>query len=183
MNLLPIDQLNVLKLQIPSMFEGDAPPSADDVVDIVLDLLIMSYIFGTEDAAEKLEATISPDVGRMEAAIYKRVAGKNFEERIREHTEAGDVAGILNVADTDMTRIYSTAVIDGAKTSGKPYRKRWQTMEDDRVRETHAFLQSVSVGADERFYTYDGDSARHPGDFTLPENNCGCRCYIELIPE
>jgi uncharacterized protein with gpF-like domain len=59
--------------------------------------------------------------------------------------------------------------------------KRWQTMEDDRVRDTHSYLQGMVVPFDADFYTYDSDHAPFPGLFTLPENNIGCRCVVEVI--
>ena len=59
--------------------------------------------------------------------------------------------------------------------------KQWRTMLDDRVRETHDFLEGATVPVDARFYTNDGDSARFPGDFMLVENNANCRCLIRLL--
>ena len=57
--------------------------------------------------------------------------------------------------------------------------KVWATMEDERVRETHNFLDGVSVPLGTLFVAIDGDSARYPGDFTKAENNCSCRCWLE----
>jgi hypothetical protein len=54
-------------------------------------------------------------------------------------------------------------------------------MQDDRVRDTHDYLEGMVVPFSSRFYTYDGDSADYPGGFTLPENNIGCRCVVEVI--
>lgn len=56
--------------------------------------------------------------------------------------------------------------------------KVWATMEDERVRETHSFLDGVGVPLDTLFFTIDGDSARYPGDFTKAENNTNCRCTL-----
>ena len=58
--------------------------------------------------------------------------------------------------------------------------KVWATMEDERVRTTHEFLDGVGVPLDTLFFTIDGDSARYPGDFTKAENNCGCRCWLNF---
>ena len=58
--------------------------------------------------------------------------------------------------------------------------KQWQTMRDGRVRDTHSYLQSAMVNLDDKFYTFDGDSALYPGGFELPENNVNCRCWIVL---
>lgn len=56
--------------------------------------------------------------------------------------------------------------------------KVWATMEDERVRTTHEFLDGVGVPLDTLFFTIDGDSARYPGDFTKAENNTNCRCIL-----
>lgn len=56
--------------------------------------------------------------------------------------------------------------------------KVWATMEDERVRETHNFLDGVSVPLGTLFVAIDGDSARYPGDFTKAENNTNCRCTL-----
>lgn len=58
--------------------------------------------------------------------------------------------------------------------------KVWATMEDERVRTTHEFLDGVGVPLDTLFFTIDNDSARYPGDFTKAENNCGCRCWLNF---
>lgn len=54
-------------------------------------------------------------------------------------------------------------------------------MMDDRVRDTHSYLEGMEVPYNARFYTYDGDSAEAPGMFSLPENNINCRCVVEII--
>jgi hypothetical protein len=54
-------------------------------------------------------------------------------------------------------------------------------MLDDRVRETHDYLEGVRVGIDDLFYTFDGDAAYAPGGFGDPSNNVNCRCYLTLV--
>lgn len=54
----------------------------------------------------------------------------------------------------------------------------WATMRDDRVRETHDYLEGMTQLFGRRFYSFDGDSARFPGDFSLPDNNVNCRCHL-----
>ena len=58
--------------------------------------------------------------------------------------------------------------------------KTWVTMADDRVRDTHDYLEGMSVPINERFFTFDNDYGRYPGDFQLPQNNINCRCRISL---
>jgi hypothetical protein len=49
---------------------------------------------------------------------------------------------------------------------------------DNRVRDTHFYLEGMTVDINDKFYTYDGDSAYRPGGFEKAENNCGCRCLL-----
>ena len=37
---------------------------------------------------------------------------------------------------------------------------------DDKVRETHRYLEGASVSLDEEFWTFDGDHAAYPGGVT-----------------
>ena len=121
--------------------------------------------------------------------------GEDFRQRITNHIEAYErgetdeeqlIERIAVVAETETHR----AINDGELDAGQEYErtypnvtlyKRWRTMMDDRVRDTHDFLEGATVPLDARFYTFDGDSALKPGGFMLPENNVNCRCDIELI--
>ena len=182
------DELNVLREQIESDLSLGTEQRKllkDDRIDEILDMLIMAYVFGTEDADEELTVTETVETDEMYSAIWLNIAGKNWEQRIREYYDDPNatVEDIMRVVETDTNRIYSDAVLNvGEKVSkrGVPVTKTWNTMQDDRVRSTHEYIEAVTVPIDRRFYTYDGDSARYPGDFTDPQNNCGCRCYITL---
>ena len=139
------------------------------------------------------------DVDDMEKSVFKDIAGKDWEQRVSEYydSDSGTVDDVIRVVDTDMNRIYNDSVLDvGEKANrGKVERtdtdipvpdaqgrvmKTWVTMADDRVRDTHQYLEGMSVPVNSRFFTYDNDSARYPGDFADPQNNCGCRCRISL---
>ena len=128
----------------------------------------------------------------MNRAVFKVVAGKNWEQRITEYLddENGTVDDVIRVVDTDMNRIYNDSILnvgeraedeepeDGGAKPG--VMKTWQTMLDDRVRDTHEYLEGMTIPVNRRFYTYDGDSARYPGDFSNPANVINCRCRISL---
>ena len=106
-----------------------------------------------------------------------------FDEVLEEFIVEWQKSSGEPVKQIELFHEYSEALLETADKSGKKFLKKWQTMEDDRVRDTHDYLQGVVVDRDERFYTFDGDSARYPGDFGLPENNVNCRCYVELIAQ
>lgn len=152
--------------------------------DFIWWLMEYLYVMGFKDAREEL-GVVSEDVAsflpadyqqRKDEAIYKTYNGMDFADRVRVYAELGDIPSIVRVVETDGHRIYESGGRVGAE--GIAYTKTWHTMGDERVRDTHEYLDGMTVGIDERFYTYDGDSALFPGDFTLPENSCGCRCWL-----
>lgn len=98
----------------------------------------------------------------------------------------GSTAGSGNSAGTRDTEGSSDNNGGGSSANGGSspngssanIRKIWNTMGDDRVRDTHAVLNGTSKALNEAFFTIDGDSAMSPARFTLPENNIGCRCWL-----
>lgn len=139
------------------------------------------------------------DVDDMEKSVFKDIAGKDWEQRVSEYydSDSGTVDDVIRVVDTDMNRVYNDSVLDvGEKANagrvewsdedlpapGTKDRvmKTWVTMADDRVRDTHDYLEGMTVPVDGRFWTFDSDYARYPGDFQLPQNNINCRCRISL---
>ena len=179
-NLMPYDELNTLKQYFLAAQTENGSVSPKDAEDEILDLLIMAYVFGVQSASDSIGMDITADPEKMRESIYKRIADKDFAQRAREAAERGDLADLALIAETDAHRIYSEAVMDAARQSGRSVRKQWQTMEDDRVRDTHNYLQGATADLDEEFYTFDGDHAQGPGGFERPENCCGCRCWLEL---
>jgi hypothetical protein len=178
METLPIDELNNLKAYLDLTFEkGEITLS--EVLDDVLDVLVLGWANGLEYASSVLGSTYL-DYSDLQKALDLKIEDKTYKDRVREHFEDLDVDGIIRVADTESHRLYNEAVFESAKASGKNVYKTWETMMDDRVRETHSYIEGVSVPIDERFYTSDGDSALYPGNFELAQNNVNCRCYLTL---
>ena len=178
-----------------------------DIEDYIEWLLVEAYVYGNVQAVYDLRLDADPatlvDKTAMFAEINREIAGKTYKQRIQEYLdeENSTVEDFLRVAETDMTRVYNAGVLNGADKSGLVgvpggtsgtsgistangiggVKKRWITIRDDRVRETHDYLEGMIVPYNEDFYTYDGDHARAPGLFSLPENNINCRCTLELI--
>jgi hypothetical protein len=118
----------------------------------------------------------------MNGSVYRDIAGENWEQRVSDYydSEDGTADDVIRVLDTDSHRVYNDAIEDvGERSSGRIY-KTWRTMEDLRVRDPHAYLEGMTIPIDRRFYSYNGQSARYPGDFGTPEMDCNCRCRIEL---
>lgn len=198
--LMPFDELSVMSERIKADFQltpEQRKAVKEDRMDEILELLILSYLYGNEAANDMLYRTeietrmrsetetvriVPIDTDSMNGSVYRDIAGENWEQRVSDYydSEDGTADDVIRVLDTDSHRIYNDAIEDvGERSSGRIY-KTWETMLDDRVRDTHEWLQSVRVPLNERFYTFDGDSARYPGDFTLPQNNINCRCRISL---
>lgn len=196
MNLMPYDELNTFRQMVTEyktapLTLSEKEKLRDDLWEYIEFLLIEAYTYGNVQAMQDLGLLdrdpadlINPDV--MEQTINEPIAGKTYRDRIREYLDAEDstVEDFHRVAETDATRVYNAGVVDGGRNSGiRGVRKQWQTMMDDRVRDTHDYLQSMEVPLEDDFYTYDGDHARAPGLFSDPSNNCNCRCSIRLISD
>ena len=161
----------------------------DEAVEYVIDLMILAYIRGKRKAADDLMLDyiawyeyIYEDVYRMNDVIFKVFDKKTVEDRIREYYQQAEENRMAVVIDTEYHRDYQTGGTDMADIyttkTGKPAYKKWNTMLDDRVRDTHDYLEGMEVGISDRFYTYDGDSALAPGGFENPDNNVNCRCWL-----
>ena len=196
MNLMPYDELNTFREMATRyvnepLTQSEKERLRDDMWEYIEFLLIEAYVYGNVQAMDDLglldrdpKDFISED--EMERVINEPVADKTYKDRIREYLddESSTVEDFVRVAETDATRVYNAGVVDGGKVSGvQGVMKQWVTMEDERVRSTHEYLQSMTVPLEDDFYTWDGDHARAPGLFTLPENNIGCRCTLQLIKE
>lgn len=143
-------------------------------------VLCLVYAYGWKDAEEIVGIVPFKD-GLDDKAVNLEIKEETFRERIQEQLDKDSLEGILRIIDTEAHRDYNTAIYDAGKESGvKGLKKQWVTMLDDRVRDTHDYLEGVSVGIDDLFYTYDGDSAYAPGGFEKPENNVNCRCMLTL---
>ena len=148
-----------------------------DYMEFVLCLI---YAYGWHDA-EQIVGIVPFKDGLDDKTVNLEINGETYRERILTQLESDSLEGVLRIVDTEAHRDYNTAVLDAGKKSGvKGLRKKWATMKDDRVRETHDYLEGTVVGIDDRFYTFDGDSALAPGGFSNPANNVRCRCWITL---
>ena len=176
MDTLPLDEINNLKAYL---VQTEGRVTLSEVLDDVLDVLIVGWANGLEYAASVLgESKLT--YSDLQSALDKKIDDKTYRDRVREHFENADLEGVVLVADTESHRLYNEAVYESAKRSGKAVFKTWETMEDDRVRESHVMLEGVKVPLDERFYSVSGDSALYPGGFETAEENCNCRCYLTL---
>ena len=179
-SVLPFDELNSFADQVRERY-GKEPLVKEDEEDIIvelLDLFLLSYAMGNSVTNDNLLSDWMPPVDEVMRVVDADVAGKTWRERVREYfSGGGTVDDIVRIAETETHRIANTAALDTAKRAGATS-KTWATMLDDKVRETHDYLEGVTVGIDDEFITFDGDRAAAPGLFTLAQNNVNCRCEL-----
>lgn len=191
--ILPLDEINRLewilrdKQTINSKTGKREYKDPDELFDLIAFLLETAYINGTADAAAQINGLLgyrllddTYDVDRIGEVIDLRLGdGKDWRDRLTEHLDNGDdIQPIIAMVESEANRDANTGSLDKAWESGLDLTKTWQTMLDDRVREQHQYLEGVTVGVHDKFYTYDGDSAFVPGGFETAENNVNCRCSL-----
>ena len=178
--ILPLDELNVLRGKYEA---SEGTPIAErfaleDIIDDLLDLFLLALANGVESINEQFGTAYEPGAEQIEKIVYEKIDGATWKDRVAEWYEQGGTGyDIIRIAETESHRIGNEAAYEGAKEAGAT-KKTWLTMLDERVRDTHFWLESVSVGIDDDFYTYDNDHAPYPGAFGKAVNNIGCRCEI-----
>lgn len=164
---LAFDEINSL---------GLSEMSRGQIEDTFEDLLILAYTLGVGEAGKMLHKKIEAELDEMEDIIWAEIAGKTVIDRIDDHLEKED-DHLEVLALSEFSRVYNTALFRSGKRSGAQM-KTWLTMLDERVRDTHNYLEGVTVGIDDYFWTYDGDSALAPFGFKKVSNNANCRCTL-----
>ena len=183
MSILPFDELNSLDTEIRERFGTEDLKKRDkreeeDIIAELLDLFLLAYAMGNSVTNDNLSSDYTPSVDDVMKVVDAKVAGKTWRERVEDYfANGGTGEDLTRIADTETHRIANQAALDTAKYAGAKY-KTWATMLDDRVRDTHDYLEGMTVGIDDDFYTYDGDHAPAPGLFELPENSINCRCEL-----
>lgn len=190
------DNLHTLsRLVYKSYQKGDT--TEDEVVELVENWIIAGFKKGIEigckdleldatyvDFFEKLLGTV--EGGKIQQLIERKIDGKTYADRIEEHLVNNDGASSL---ETILTTEYHNAVNSGIYNTGDSYNqvsygeiveKGWKTMLDEKVRDTHAYLEGMWIPIDQDFYTYNGDHAPYPGAFGIGEEDCNCRCRARI---
>lgn len=178
-NVFRWDELEIIRREAETLFNGFEKPTREQVErfrDYLEFVLCLVYAYGWHDAEETVGIVPFTD-GKDTETVNLEIEGETFRERV---TEDKSYEEILRIIDTEAHRDYNTGVYEAAKESGVPVMKRWDTMLDDKVRETHRYLEGIEVGIDDLFYSESGASALYPGGFGDPMEDCGCRCYVTL---
>ena len=201
------DELHNIRTTLTEMLATDTSDTIENprgyadrkhLEDTIFELITMGYVYGVEAAGLDLGQDFPVIREQMFESANRPTKGETFRERIEHHLDEYEaspkdeaateklVNQLAVVAETETHRTISEGGSEAAKRyaeehPGVAVYKTWETMKDDRVRDTHDYLEGSTVPMDARFYTYDGDSARYPGDFTYPENNVNCRCIARYF--
>ena len=178
--LMPFDEINALSAEAEALKSTDRAKKKDEVdkyIDEVTDLFVMAYVFGTDELNEQLGTDIKPDTQEMRSVIEEKFDDKDYRDRIREYMESGTAYDIQRVVETDSHRVFNAALYTGAKKAGAS-KKTWCTMADDRVRDSHEYLDGVTIGIDEEFYSFRGGKTLYPSQWGIPEEDINCRCWL-----
>ena len=179
--LMPFDELNKFEAALPAHFENGRIKSEldfEDILDLMLDIFLLSYANGVVETNAALASTYEPTLDDVMRTVDKEVVGKTWRERMREiYDNGGTIADVVRIAETEAHRDSNEAAYETARNAGATT-KVWHTMLDDRVRDTHDYLEGVEVGLDDEFYTYLGNKAMFPGQFGVAEEDVNCRCWV-----
>ena len=181
-SVLPFDELNRFNTQVRKRFGAENISSfaddKEDIIDELLDLFLLAYATGNIVTNENLSGNWQPSAEDVEEVVNEKVSGKTWKDRVKDYfANGGNVDDLIRIAETETHRIANTSALRTAREDGATM-KTWATMLDDRVRETHDYLEGMTVSIGDDFWTFDGDHASAPGLFSLAENNVNCRCEL-----
>lgn len=182
MNVMPFDELNAFSETLPQYFNEEgrlkSREDTEDMIDEMLDLFLLSYANGVASANTDMSSNIRPELDDVMRTVDREIAGKTWRDRVWEYYENGGAAAdIMRIAETESHRDTNEAAYETAKEAGAT-EKVWHTMGDDRVRDTHEYLDGVSAPISGEFYNYYGQSALFPGQWGIAEEDVNCRCWV-----
>lgn len=177
------DELNSM---VQGMMEN---MSLTEFLDSAEDILIAAYKRGREDVLAMLDYSFAYDldISKLSSGLNAIQGGMSYVNRIILGFQNYSLKEMQRLMSAEYHRMYNLGAYDVVeeiqRTDNVAILKEWHTVGDEKVRDTHRFLEGYQVPLDEFFYTFDGDKALYPGGFEKPENNIGCRCiliYTEL---
>ena len=204
MDVMPFDELNTLKAVLPIYFTEDgrikSKEDYDSLLDMMEDFFLLAYANGVEITNLSLGSDRRADVNDVEETINKPIKGKTWRQRMEEYYRAdkksaettpatvgqlpsttepthGTLADVIRIIETEAHRdsnagAYATATKAGAT------QKVWHTMLDDRVRDSHQYLEGVVAPIDGEFYSFEGNHTQYPGQWGIAEEDVNCRCFL-----
>ena len=180
-NVFNWDELNIIREDARILFGRQQKPSKkeiEDFCDYLEFVLCLVYAYGWHDA-EEIVGIVPFEDGLDDKTVNLEIDHMTFRDRMMEKEHSVEEA--IRLIDTESHRDYNTGVYDAAKKSGIPnLKKKWNTMNDGKVRDEHFYMEGMKVGIDDFFYTYTGDATLYPGGFGVPELDVNCRCWVTI---
>ena len=156
-----------------------------DVVDVIGDIVVdgasgAALVIGTQVPDDEIVRLVNNHLARL-SAIGPDVAASvrnSLEMGIRAKMSPAELATMiaekgalsegraLNFARTELAAAANGGMDAAWRAAGVPF-KRWRSMHDERVRDSHAAVDGQIVPT-ERTFTVGGRAARYPGDPNLP---------------
>lgn len=181
MDLLPFDEINRFEAGLNQYFNEEgrikSRKAYEDLLDEMLDLFLLSYANGVENTNLSLSSAYEPPYEQVMRTVDAEVVGKTWRERMEEYYDNGTADDVIRIVETESHRDANAGAYDAAVAAGAT-EKVWHTMKDDKVRDTHYWLEGVAAPIDGVFYNYLGESTMYPGQWGIAEEDCGCRCWL-----
>ena len=179
MTILPIDEINALEEKLKVHFDDDgkgkikSKQDAEDIIDELLDLFLLSYAMGVDSVGVE-----QPPLETVERTLYERIDGKTWVDRVWDYYDnGGTVYDIARIGATEAHRDTNAAAYDAARNAGMT-KKVWHCMMLPTSRDTHVYLNGVTVPIDGSFYSYKGGQTQYPGQWGIAEEDCNCLCWL-----
>lgn len=177
---MKFDEINTLvkEIAVTSVAEYEALPieerrkRKEKFWDCLWDWLIDGWAAGLLFVGEDKDI---PDLTHILNYIYPR--GETTSDIYEK--DVTDPEKLQRMIECEANRCFNSGVIEAVK-GAKGVMKTWETMGDERVRDSHEYLEGMTIPFDEEFVTIGGDSALAPGLFSDPENNVNCRCFLSI---
>lgn len=179
------DEINAISKQMYDDYISGKKTESEtesDFEDFLLYAYSIGFLMGAEDIGASKDQSASPISQQVKDAIDRKFEGITAKQRLKDHLLNRDGASsIERLMKTEWHRMTNEGIDGFGKLYGSQnMTKRWVTMLDDKVRDTHDYLEGAEVPFQEDFYTYNGDHAPFPGMFGVPEEDVNCRCIVEL---
>lgn len=186
-SVLPFDELNRFTLKLQSMFpmgtlptKKEDPEAYEDILDEMFDLFLLAYATGNSVTNMNLDFDWEPTASDATGTVNKRIAGKTWRERVEEYfTDGGTADDLIRIAETETHRDANTAALDTARKAGAKS-KTWHCMMLPTSRDTHIYLDGVTVPIDGEFYSFKGGSTQFPGQWGIAEEDVNCLCWLSF---
>lgn len=183
MDLVPFDEINKFEASLRDKYfnaEGKikSRDAYEDMLDEMLDLFLLAYANGVTETNLSLSSNHAPTLDEVMGTVNAKVADKTWRERMQEYYDNGGTADdVVRIVETEAHRDANAGAYDTAVASGAT-KKVWHTMMDDRVRDSHYWLEGVSAPIDGEFYNWRGEKTMYPGQWGIAEEDINCRCWL-----